>query len=128
MGKGRARRTHRLPLPMGQRAPTTATCDSGRFEPFAIQPSRTFASNGYGLYAMSGSVWEWTSGYYSAGYKRRGTSTARVLRWGSWADPETVVTVSFRMPRDDGPRGAVFATNIGFRLCRQERYGRRLTA
>jgi hypothetical protein len=118
--------------PWGNEPPTAVTCDSGRFEPFVIQPGRTFAPNGYGLYAMSGSVWEWTSDYYSPRYNREGTGKDRVLRGGSWADPANVITVSFRMPRDDGPRTpsspTYIAPNIGFRLCRQERDGRGLTA
>lgn len=40
----------------GNEPPTPARCDFGRFEPFAIRPSRSFPPNGYGLYAMCGSV------------------------------------------------------------------------
>ena len=110
----------------GDEPPTPERCDFGRFEPFMIKPSRTFAPNGYGLYAMCGSVWEWTTDYfllrpYSRSQMR---GPERVLRGGSWTDPADVVTVSFRMSREgDFTSGETHVTpNIGFRLCRQERY------
>jgi formylglycine-generating enzyme required for sulfatase activity len=111
----------------GNDPPTAERCDFGRFEPFAIKPTRAFPANGYGLYAMCGSVWEWTSDYYDDGSPgpRHSAPRLRVLRGGSWTDPAEVVTVSFRMSRDGGLTGPTagdhIAPNIGFRLCRIER-------
>jgi formylglycine-generating enzyme required for sulfatase activity len=110
----------------GNDPPTAERCDFGRLEPFAIKPTRSLPPNGYGLYAMCGSVWEWTSDYYDGGSPgpRHPVPTERVLRGGSWTDPSEVVTVSFRMSRNGklgDPLGAGHMTpNIGFRLCRVE--------
>jgi len=113
--------------PWGSEPPSADRCDFNRFEQFAIQPTRRFPPDGYGLYAMSGGVWEWTSDWYDARYYAESPRSnppgpphgeEKVLRGGSWADCAEAVTVSFRMSRK--PEG--FGTpNIGFRLCRVER-------
>ena len=67
----------RSPYPWGDEPPDASRCDFDRFSEFSILPMRRFAPNGYGLYAMAGCVWEWTS------------SEARdmhILRGGSCAD------------------------------------------
>jgi sulfatase modifying factor 1 len=98
---------------------------------------RRFPPNGYGLYAMSGGVWEWTSDWYDAeSYRESPTGdprdpeegAAKVLRGGSWTDCAEAVTVSFRMARESsswktGEWGQHLAPNIGFRICRLERPG-----
>ncbi len=126
--------------------PTGACCDFGRFDEFSILPSRTFPPNGYGLYAMCGSVWEWTADRYDAlAYAgvpvpealaaaratdgpgaRDARNAGRVLRGGSWADSAEAVTVSFRMARAssgwrEGAWTASLAPCIGFRIARVER-------
>jgi formylglycine-generating enzyme required for sulfatase activity len=110
----------------GNEPPRNDNCDFGRLEPFMIKPSRTFPPNGYGLYAMCGSVWEWTSDLYLVRpYSRaQNRGAERVLRGGSWTDPAEVVTVSFRMSREGtfGGWQSHLNPNIGFRLCRQQRF------
>jgi formylglycine-generating enzyme required for sulfatase activity len=118
--------------PWGDAEPTPDRCDFGRFEQFAIQPSRRFPSNGYGLYAMSGGVWEWTRDWYDAEYYTHSAAvnptgpesgTEKVLRGGSWADCAEVLRASFRSSyladTDIEKRYGMNGTaNIGFRLCR----------
>ncbi|MEW2353105.1 SUMF1/EgtB/PvdO family nonheme iron enzyme [Spirillospora sp. NPDC029432] len=122
--------------PWGDEPPTPERCDFGRFDDFSIRPVREKPPNGYGLYAMAGSVWEWTADRYDAEYYRHspeadpagpGTGSERVLRGGSWADCAETVTVSFRMSRPvstdyrgGGPTWRQ-TPNIGFRLCRLAR-------
>lgn len=120
--------------PWGNNRPTQKRCDFNRFHKFSVQQSRLHRPNGYGLYAMSGGVWEWTSDWYDALYyaqSPRNNPTGppkgvhRVLRGGSWTDPADVVTVSFRMSLRDkafesrpSDHWARPAANVGFRLCR----------
>ncbi len=119
--------------PWGNDPPTPERCDFNRFDELSILPMRQFPPNGYGLYAMSGGVWEWTSDFYDASYYAESPArnpiaqngSERVLRGGSWADCAETVTVSFRMSQEssgsDEGWGGHFAPNIGFRLCRVKR-------
>src|SRR5262245_2813260 len=132
--------------PWGDEPPTSDRCDFNRFDEFSIKPSLALPPNGYGLYAMCGSVWEWTLDVYDAlGYtgappptrpsappdSRTGRSKRdhglpeHVLRGGSWADGPEACTVSFRMSRGsvswrDAMSGGSLAPNIGFRIARTE--------
>jgi formylglycine-generating enzyme required for sulfatase activity len=106
-------------------------CDFNNFKKFSILPSKIFNSNGYGLYSMSGGVWEWTSDLYDANFYHKSPrknpqailGKQHVLRGGSWADGAEAVTVSFRNSiNTEGPfRSHHISPNVGFRLCREER-------
>lgn len=106
----------------GSNLPTHNVCDFARFEEFSLLKPKSFPPNGYGLYAMSGSVWECTSDWYDSEYYASSVlqdptgpeqGKEHVLRGGSWTDDAEAVTVSYRMSGQDGS-----AANIGFRLCR----------
>jgi formylglycine-generating enzyme required for sulfatase activity len=123
--------------PWGNEAPSHQRCDFDRFREFSILPMRTFAPNGYGLYAMNGCVWEWTRDWYDRDFYRESPEAdpegppegqERALRGGSWADCADVQTVTFRMSLRPGGRseadyGGHFAPNVGFRLCRTVKEG-----
>lgn len=111
----------------GDEPPTTDNCDHNRFgEDEILFPKETFR-NGYGLYAMCGTVSEWTEDLYdSQAYRQveqqvkqdeqtpgllqrltrrfsprgRKGNRAYSLRGGSWTDCADAVSVSFRMSRD----------------------------
>lgn len=125
--------------PWGDAPPTRAVCDFDRFGDFRLADPRALPPNGYGLFGMSGGVWEWTRDRYDAlAYHRFAKSderapaeheaTAHVIRGGSWCDSAAAVTVSFRGSRAQpswrhaetlGGRGGAATPNVGFRLVRQ---------
>lgn len=88
-----------------------------------VAPVCHFPANGYGLYDMTGNVWEWCSDWYDAGYYAHSLAmdpagpsigTERVLRGGSFLCAENFCSnyrVAGRMhsPADSG------LNNVGFR-------------
>ena len=128
----------RCKFPWGDALPSIDSCDFDRFDNFSILPTKRFPPNGYGLYAMSGGVWEWTDDWYDAQYYAHSPAKNpvgpangedKVLRGGSWADCSDVLTVSFRMARgsqswrEEGHGSYHMTPNIGFRICRVESVG-----
>jgi formylglycine-generating enzyme required for sulfatase activity len=115
--------------PWGNEVPTVNNCDFGRFDQFSILPMKRFPPNDYGLYAMSGCVWEWTNDWYDSRFfshtparNPRGLSTGKqkVVRGGSWADSSEAVTVTFRMSMANEGPPSYANPNLGFRLCRSD--------
>ncbi len=69
----------------------------------ASNPGGYFAANGYGLYDMAGSLWEWTwdwSGVYSGSAETdpRGPASGkyRAIRGGSWSDEARICRAAYR--------------------------------
>jgi formylglycine-generating enzyme required for sulfatase activity len=120
--------------PWGDEPPTQERCDFGHYAEAVIRPSKSLPPNAYGLYAMSGGVWEWTSDWYDCDRYREAADhepmgpargTERVLRGGSWADCAEAVTVSFRTshPVEERSRRRrpwhMMCPMFGYRLCRK---------
>jgi formylglycine-generating enzyme required for sulfatase activity len=65
-------------------------------------------ANGYGLYDMSGNVWEWTNDCWE------GDCSSRVLRGGSWSNEQRLLLATFRNRNEKTYR----YLSVGFRLAR----------
>jgi formylglycine-generating enzyme required for sulfatase activity/class 3 adenylate cyclase len=92
-------------------------------EPHGVMTAKRseYPPNGFGLYNMSGNVWEWVSDFYSKNYYKTSPvknpagpreGTKRVVRGGSWADDETQLRSARRSNRDPNER----SDRVGFRI------------
>jgi formylglycine-generating enzyme required for sulfatase activity len=86
-------------------------------------PVGSFPANDFGLYDMSGNVWEWVQDSYHSDYKgapsngdawEGARADARVLRGGSWISNPRNVRAAYRSNRTAAYRDV----NVGFRLAR----------
>ncbi len=93
------------------------------FSSFGIAPVKSFKPNGYGLYDMTGNVWEWCADWYGRNYytesstknpKGPVTGTYKVLRGGAWYSNEAQVRVTNRYYSLPDAR----SFHIGFRCAR----------
>lgn len=87
-----------------------------------VHPVGQKAVNGFGLYDMSGNVWEWTCSLYDESYSGAEIKCAKddavsplAVRGGSWANIPTWVRSAKRDEADPTRRIISF---IGFRLAR----------
>ena len=110
------------PYPWGFESPNTRARYKENLSRRVQTVERTaFPPNGFGLYNMSGNVWEWVSDFYSKDYyaispvrnpagPERGTK--RVIRGGSCADDETQLWCAHRASRNANER----SDQLGFRI------------
>ncbi len=80
-------------------------------------PVATKLANSYGLYDMTGNVYQWCNDWYGAYTAGAATGTSRVLRGGSWVNDRSTVDVDdFRSAyrNYDIPSSSNF--NVGFRV------------
>jgi sulfatase modifying factor 1 len=86
------------------------------------RPTGTYPPNAYGLYDMSGNVWEWASDWYSAEYYGFGevrdprgpaSGSLRTVRGGSWVNHDVSMlrcACRHKVPPD------TYAHSVGFRI------------
>lgn len=94
--------------------------------PLSAMPVGSFAPNGYGLYDMSGNVWEWVNSLYwsypyrsADGRENIDIPGARILRGGS-SDP---YTINVRTYMRQGVYASWVDDNTGFRCVRENPFG-----
>ena len=86
------------------------------------RPTGTYPPNAYGLYDVSGNVWEWVSDWYSHEYYGQGdardprgphSGNMRIVRGGSWVNDDVAMlrcAYRHKVPPD------TYSYSIGFRI------------
>jgi formylglycine-generating enzyme required for sulfatase activity len=91
-------------------------------------PVESFAPNGYGLYDVTGNVWEWCADWYTDDYYLKSVrhnpsgpedGKERVIRGGSWMCAENFCT-NYRVAARSQATPDSGLNNLGFRCVRDE--------
>jgi len=113
---------HELPLAWGSMDLTGMARYKGN-APFGVRTVSTdaYPPNSYGLYNMSGNVWEWMQDFYSRDYyvtspirspKGPASGAKHSIRGGSWANDGATLRVTRRASRNPGDH----SDQVGFRV------------
>jgi formylglycine-generating enzyme required for sulfatase activity len=111
-----------VPFPWGDQDPKARARFKGNTPRGVATASKAmFPPNPFGLYNMSGNVWEWVSDFYAKDYyatspirnpKGPAAGTKRSVRGGSWADDDQSLLSTRRANRSPNER----SDQIGFRV------------
>nr|VFK61176.1 MAG: Formylglycine-generating enzyme, required for sulfatase activity, contains SUMF1/FGE domain [Candidatus Kentron sp. TC] len=98
---------------------TALSCNDGYPN---VAPVGSFRANGYGLFDMSGNVWEWTCSLYKLDYDgsekhcvSKGVDGKRVVRGDGWISTPRNIRSAIRIGNDTN----VAYYHLGFRLARE---------
>ena len=92
--------------------------------PFGPAAVGSYPPNGFGLYDMTGNVWEWINDWYDRDYytvtpdsnpQGPATGTYKVIRGGGWSDDDERNLMNHYRNFSDPSRGA---STIGFRCAK----------
>lgn len=98
-------------------------CDGcgSRWDGQKASPIGSFQANQFGLFDVTGNVWEWVCTHYQKNYdgteklcQDKHHANQRVIRGGSWLDSPKNVRLATRLKHQIGMRN----TTLGFRLAR----------